>query len=327
MPAQILHTTLIRDRAIAAAGETFQVDLPVNPLSAIIVTLRATNVGAQTLVANLWDDWAAKYTSWRVTYRGATIIQGRTEDLWIEMGRREKWLPTRAQITPTDNDVSSITWPIMFGRRLYDALECFPATRRGDLVLEIAAAADAGTLDGHTVQAETIELLDARPKRFVKVTTLSQVMAAAGINVIELPIGNDLLGCLLRPLVFPSGALFTSSFGELALLVDNVEVIEARRNWESAHGMFSRYVGSEWNDLQHVHGFEPVAGVLTLAVTRDGALAQAYALLDWDPMGDGTYAIDTRGAAHVQLQMVSDQADVTASRVLPIELVEIDGGQ
>jgi hypothetical protein len=327
MDAQILHSTLIRDRAIAAAGETFQVDLPVNPLSAILLTLKAANNGAVATFVSLLNSWAAKYTSWRVTYRGATIVEGQTEDLWLEMARRERWIPSRAQVTSTDGDVSSITWPLMFGRKLYDHMQCFPATRRGDLVLEVIAAADAGELDTHILQAETIELLDARPRSFLKVTTIEQAMAAAGINIIELPIGNKLLGVLLRPFVFPSGALFTSSFGEVRTKVDNVEVIDAHRNWETLHGMLGRRVPANWNDLEHAHGFEPVAGVVTLDVRRDGVLNQAYGYLDWDPTDDGAYALDTRGAAHVQLEMTSDQADgANTSRVLPVELVELGAG-
>jgi hypothetical protein len=327
MQPQILHTTLIRDLVIAAGAAQIQRDLPVNPISGIICTLKAANNGASPLIAQYWDDFADKYTSWRVTYRGATVLSGNTEDMWLAMALRERQVPSRAQVTQPDGDITSLTFPLLFGRRLYDALECFPATRRGDLVLTIDHAADAGELDTHLLQVETIELLDARPKRFVKTTTISQIMAIAGENVIELPIGNDLIGCVLRPLVFPTGASFASSFGEIALALDNVEVVEARRNWESAQGMLARRVNPTWADMRHTHAFEPVAGILTLDVQRDEERAQAYAYLDWDPLNDGVYAVATRGAAHVQLRMVSDQADATASRILPIELVEIDSGQ
>ncbi len=325
MGAQILHTTLIRDLAVAAGAAQIQRDLPVNPISGLIVTLKAANNGASPLIAQFWDDWDDKYTSWRITYRGATIIQGGTADLWMAMALREGQVPSRAQVTQPDNDITSLTFPILFGRRLYDAVECFPATRRGDLVLTIDHAADAGELDTHILQVETIELLDARPRRFCKTTTISQIMAIAGENVIELPVGNALLGALLRPLVFPTGASFASSFGEIALRLDNVELIEARRNWESAQGMLARRIDPTWSQLRHTHAFEPVAGVLTLDVQQDEERAQAYAYLDWDPLNDGAYAVETRGAAHVQLAMVSDQADATASRVLPIELVELGG--
>ncbi len=327
MPAQILHTTLIRDRAVLAAGEVFQVDLPVNPISAIILTLRSLLNVVAPVAGAIVSDSLAKYSSIRVSYRGATILQGSLTDLAIAMAVRINRQIGRGQTNATNNDATSITVVLLFGRRLYDALECFPATRRGELVLEVTAAADAGTLDGHSIQAETVELLDARPQRFLKVTTISQLMSVAGVNTIELPVGNKLLGAVLRPFVFPSGALQTSSYGEIALVVDNVEVIEARRNWESAHGMIALRAPANFAELEHRHGFEPVAGVITELGSSDVVLDQAYAYLDWDPLGDLSYALDTRGAAHVQLQMVSDQADVAPnnSRVLPIEYVELAG--
>lgn len=323
---QILHTTLIRDRVIAAAGETFQVDLPVNPLSAIIITMRALVNDAAAVANAILSTFAAKYTSWRVTYRGATIIQGSTLDLMIAMALRERQTPAFGNISRADNDAVTLTFPLLFGRRLYDALECFPATRRGDLVFEIIAAADATTLDNHSLQAETIELLDAKPARFRKITTITQAMAAIGINEIELPIGNKLIGCVLRPFTFPTGAAFTSSFGVIALEVDNVEVMEARRNWESAHGMLARRLPPDWNYQEHIHG-----GLFITAVQGDSqnvsivtAPSHAYAYLDWDPLDDDQYLLDTRGAARVNLTMDSDTADAAdTSRVLPVELVEL----
>ncbi len=329
MPAQILHTTLIRDRAVLAAGETFVTDLPVNPLSAIVLTARALNNGAAPATPAIVSDALAKYSSIRVTYRGATILQGSLTDLAVAMALRTGRQIGRGQMNATDNDATSITVPLLFGRRLYDAMECFPATRRGDLVLEVTAAADGGTLDGHSLQAETIELLDARPKAFAKITTISQLMSVAGINTIELPVGNQLLGALLRPFVFPSSALQTSSFGEIALAIDNVEVIEARRNWESAHGLIALRAPTNLAELEHLHGFTDAAAGATVTArgSSDVTLDQAYAYLDWDPLGDLSYALDTSGAAHVQLQMVSDQADVAPnnSRVLPVEYVELRG--
>jgi len=169
--------------------------------------------------------------------------------------------------------------------------------------------------------------LDERPTRFLKVTTITQAMAAAGANEIELPIGNKLLGCLLRPFVVPTVASFNSSFGVIALSVDNVEVMEARRNWESAQGMLARRIDPTWHHLRHTHEFEPVAGIITLAVVQAEVLGQAYAYLDWDPLNDSAYMLDTRGAARVNLEIESDTADgANTSRVLPIEYVEIGGG-
>ncbi len=324
---QILQTTLVDNRAVNAAGETFQVDLAVNPLSVILVTFRALN----NVLANVVSlaDWITKYTNLNVRYRGATIIDGALDGIMIGMMMREQFFFAVSQENNVNNDVRSLTVPILFGRKAYDPDECFPATRRGDLILEFTAAADAGGLDNHTIHIETIELLDAVPKRFIKFTETSQAMAAAGANTIDLPIGNKLLGTLLRPFAFPSGAANTSSFGEINLEVDNVEVMYSGVDWNAAHALLSRRLPPWWTWLQHVHPFVDAAAGETF--TREGsadfALAQQWGLLELDPMNDGSMALDTKGAADVALQINSDTADgASLSRVYPIELVETGAG-
>lgn len=326
--AQILHRTLTAARAVAAAGETFTFDLPVNPLSVILLTFRALN-NVLVNVTHL-SDWMAKYTNINVRYRGASIIDGRLDDLMVAMMSRNGWQPGVGQENNVNNDVRSLTVPLMFGRRAYDVDECFPATRRGDLILSITAAADAGGLDGHDVQIETIELLDATPSRFIKVTETQQAMAAIGAQSIALPIGNKLLGVLLRPFAFPTGAANTCSFGEISLEVDNVEVMYSHTNWQTLHGIFSRRVPRAWTGLEHVHPYN-AAAVATEYFTRQGnadfTLHQNYGYLELDPHNDSAFALDTRGAADVSLSIVSGTADVAnVSRIYPIELIETGVG-
>ena len=113
----------------------------------------------------------SKLSNVRTRYRGATIFDGDPLDLVQVYGRFSQWFPVQGQANRTDNHVRSISFPLLFGRFPYDPMECFPATRRGDLVLELTTVADPTGLDGYDLQNETIELLDAVPERFMKVTT------------------------------------------------------------------------------------------------------------------------------------------------------------
>ena len=322
---QILHTTLNQGRAVLAAGETFQMDLPVNPLSVVLLTFRAVN--ESLLLAQSLASWFAKYTNINIRYRGASIIDGRLDDLMVAMMLRGGWGYGVGQENNVLNDVRSITIPLMFGRKAYDDKECFPATRRGDLILSLTAGAEAGTgLVTHSVQVETVELLDAVPERFIKITETQQAMAAAGQNNIALPVGNKLLGALLRPFAFPTAAVRTSSFGEVSLELDNVEAIYSHTNWETLHGSFARRVHPAWTGNQHVHPYNAAAVAteyLTREATSDFALHQQYGYLDFDPNNDGAYAVETKDVANLNLAIVSGTADVAnVSRVYPVELVE-----
>lgn len=363
---QILRTTLIADEAVTADGVR-NYDLPVNPLSCILLTIKALNLTTTIADYSAIAQLLAMITNLNVRYRGATIIDGSLTDLAVGMAAISGWGPHQGNRQSADNDVRWITVPLLFGRRPYDPMECFPATRRGDLVMQLTRDIAVTGADNLVIQAETVEILDAAPARFTKLTTQSPAAFAAGQNFIDLPIGNKLLGMLLRSFNVPDAADFQASYGVVASQVDNVEVVYSEANWETLHAELARRIPA-WTLTAHRHhmaahihlmdaaaGIFPldaadtalssVAGVLTVdgaadvgitgiqppAITHtlqqedDVSLLENYAYLDFDPLNDGSYAIDTKGAAQVRLRVTADAADATQSRLLPLELVELAG--
>jgi hypothetical protein len=326
---QILRTTLVQDVALAASGQ-IKADLPVNPLSFILLTIRALNNNAANAAHHVWAELLTMINKVSVTYRGASIISGRAIDLALMYACISKWSPRQMQANDVDNDVRGLTMPLLFGRRPYDVTECFPATRRGDLSLTLDAAAALPTaLDGFTIQVETVELLDAQPAQFLKVTETQRTMQLGDQNEIALPLGNRLLSLLLQAVTFPTAASFNSTFGSVAIELDNVEVIMSRANWESMTGELNRVLPGGWPLIGHTHK-ENVAGAYAqFAATReqaeDDAAIQPYAYIDLDPTGDGSLSIDTSNAADFNLLVNSDVTDGTPSRVLIAEQVAIAG--
>lgn len=237
--AQILRTVLIPDEAQSADGAP-SFDLPVNPLSHVLLTVKALNLTA-TIADYRWiTALLAMITDVRITYRGASIIQGSLADLAVMFGVLADWGPWQGNAVSVDNDVRMLTVPLVFGRRPYDAAECFPATRRGDLVMQLTTDVAVTGADGLILQAETCELLEATPQRFTKITTTSKISNAVSEHDIELPIGNDLLGVLLRDASPPQGVNFNAQFGRVAIETDNVETVFAEANWETLHGELLR---------------------------------------------------------------------------------------
>ena len=356
---QPLHTVLRPSTALAATAESFNNDLPVNPLSVILVTLRALN-NTPTTALNFAADAAAlmsKISNVRAAYRGATIFDGDPLDLVNVYGRFSEWWPIQGQINQTDNDVRSITFPLLFGRRAYDPLECFPATRRGDLVLTITTAADPTGLDNFTMLIDTVELLDTVPQRFIKCTTTAFALLSGDVNDISMPIGNKLLGVLLRAGLFPTAASNNAGFNEVAMEVDNVEVLYSRATWRALHALWARKARTDWLQLGHRHlidlavnATDPVlvstalglidasvnssalfSGTGTLTTGHVGIAPQPeldalqrYGFAEFDFLDDLSMALDTRGAADINLHVNSSAADATA-RVLPVEIVEVAG--
>lgn len=353
---QPLHTVLRQPTTLLATAETLTNDLPVNPLSVILVTLRALN-NTPTTALNYAGDAAtlmSKISNIRCAYRGATIFDGDPLDLAQVYGGFSRWFPIQGQINQTDNDVRSVTFPILFGRRAFDANECFPASRRGDLVLTTTTVADPTGLDNFSLIIETIELLDALPTRFIKVTNTAFSLLSGDVNDISLPIGNKLLGVLLRGGLFPTAASNNAGFNEVAVEVDNVEVLQSRATWRGLHAMWARRVRTDWLQLGHRHlidlavnATDPLLtstalGLIDASVNSSALFSgtgtlttghvgispepeidalQRYGWIDMDILDDLSMALDTRGAADVNVHVNSSAADTTA-RILPIEYVE-----
>ena len=326
---QILRTTLVPDATPAADG-TVTYSLPVNPISAILLTVKALNETSTLTAYSYVSALLAMVTNLNVKYRGATIVDGSLTDLAVIFACLARWFPFSLNNESEDNQVRSLTVPILFGRTPYSPTECFPASRSGDLILSLTEDIAVAGADGLIIQAETIELLDANPERFTKITTQTPAAFTAGSgNYVDLPIGNKLLGFLLRGFNVPDAADYQSSFGQVALQVDNVEVGYSETNWETLHGELARKMGLSHNLNAHYHTTDTADAATTytdsLQQEDDGSLLNNYAFLDLDPLGDGTFSLDTRNAAQVRLKVTADATDATASRVLPIELVEIGG--
>jgi len=290
---RILRTTLVPDEAQAAAG-VIQFDLPVNPLSIILLTVKALNSTATLTNYSVLAALLSMISNINVRYRGASIIDASLTDLAVLTALLSGWQPKQLNQVNTHADVRAVTVPILFGRRPYDPMECFPATRRGDLILQMTTVIAPTGLDTLIIQAETVELLDAEPTQFVKQTTTTKVHNATGEHDIELPIGNNLLGALLQGPIVPTAASYNATFGRVKLQVDNVETMYSETNWETLHGEILRRIIGGWANTPHTHP----GGSHTHTISGSGAAPAAYAQATTIAIsGDANAATLTTGTA------------------------------
>lgn len=319
------RTVLIQNQA-EAADRTFSVDLPVNPLSQILFTIRGVITAAD--VVNPLADLYALIPSLAARYRGQDIIRGSLFDLAVLNACVTHCPPNGYMFQDAATESFSLTVPINFGRRPYDVKECFPAVRRGDLTLEIQVDTVVNNIDLIDLQVETVELLDETPERYLKYTTSTNTFVSTGTEVVRLPIGNPLLGVLLFATTTPTAALQTATWERLRTKIDNVEALYAATNWATLHGELLRRIKGDLRFLRdHGHRFNGAAAAFdtTLEAIRIAANEglEQYAYLDFDPMTDGTYMLQTAGRADVVIQRDAGTAD--AGRFVPIEYVSIAG--
>lgn len=320
---EFLRSVLAQNEAITVSTRV-SYDLPVNPLSHIIFTLRfLNNTGTLTDYTKLLAA-ISQLSNVAVDFKGTSIVNMSGPDLAFYFQVLTGKTIAQVNCNSVDNDARTLSMIIPFGRKLFDPNECFPAVKRGDLKLIIDYAAAQTGIDGLYAQIETVELLGATPKQFCKATTLSKTPAAAGDMDVDLPIGNPILGCLLFSTTVPNTA-YTASIQTVKMLVDNVEYGYSQANWESLKiDFFNRMCWNDFN-LEHVHfgDYDPAAAADTMQEEMDVAKERLYAYLDYDPNKDDMFFLLTEGKSRVHLRITA--GDTGAIRVIPIELVGVAG--
>jgi hypothetical protein len=328
MGKRFLRSIVSDIQTLTASAEIVPVDLPVNPLSFLVLTINAEVNGNQ----EVQDDAVpvahhlGMIADLSIRHRGENIIQGSGADIAFMSYLLTGVPPWGREWTYGDNTYTSRSFVIPFSRMLYWHEEAFPATQRGNLRFFMRAGAALGVYDNFQWALESVELIEDNPTRFLKYTTLTRALAATGRQRIPLPIGNEILGALLADPTDETDATETYAFGKVKILKDNVEQYYSSANWEAlAADMAAR--------VQNLNSAFGLSVVQAAADTGTGGMGHRladfpplqYGYLDFDPLKDGSYSLETAGAASLDLDMDSDVSTGTV-RVLPVELVMIPGG-
>jgi len=322
VPGKLLHRVSIFEQAIGADGiQSF--DLPTNPLSVILLTLRPLNdTGTLSSYATV-KTIAGAMNRVTVSHRGSAILSMSGPDLFALNYFRHGMLPMEANSDNVTNERRAVVVPIVLGRFAYDRLSCVPASNRGELVLEIDFdIADTG-YDGLRFSAETIELMDAKPKFGERSVSIAQTFSSTGDNDIHLPAGNTLRGLLGFGTTAFGGAAPAPSLGRMSLYVDGEQTGYSSTDFEVASTL-GALMGRQLPNLSHNHitdasagggADEETGGAPFDAGSSDGM--ENYAYLDLDPTRDDNYSIDTKGVNSLFLRSTAETAN--AVRVIPIE--------
>jgi len=321
----LLRTRLVQDEAITAGGAVRSDDLPVNPLSVILYTIRAQVSAANTLAS--LTNLLGVISRVEVLYKGQAIVSASLNDLYAVA----YYLLGNAPLQGRKSDAAAnarvwITIPILFGRLPLNLKECFPAVRRGEFQLQSTPAASFTNLTLPTLQVETIELLEAAPERFLKYTTISKTPSAAGDHDVDLPIGNPFDKLILFGTTVPVDGSENASFAQLRLLLDNVEYGYAFSNWESLKGHESLWCTPDWQGSEgsvRTGAVAPAANELLEPYQWPTAFLRQYACLPFGLRQMDDMLLMTEGRSRVHLRITADVAD--AIRVLPVELLAVGG--
>lgn len=326
--ARYLRSIVSPFQTLTASADVTPVDLPVNPLSFLLLTLEGT--GATRATAGLYSylsDFLTGISNVNVKFKGENIINGRLQDLAMLNAILTGWVPWGEKPDGDVGKVRTMSIPLSFSRVPYWSEEAFPASTRGQMQFEMTAGALPAAFTARRWQLEAVELIESSPSRFLKYTQQTRSLAATGQFDVSLPIGNPLLGVMLFEPTAVSTDAANYEWNTVKLLKDNVEQYFPESDWESLVGELSRR-------LQHPRQFGgfinfmtqvTVAGEAEEEEFNKGQVPRSYAYLDFDPLKDDFYMLETQGAADVKIRGNADVGSGTI-RYYPVERITIPAG-
>jgi hypothetical protein len=324
MGRRFLHSIAQPNTDLVASVSITPFDLPVNPLSFLLLRLQITNVAPAALdTYSAIDDAITQITGVRVLHKGEQIVSGSLRDIMVLNMVYQRAMPGWGTLSNIDNAVRSLVFPICLGKRMYDPNCAFPATTRGNLRFEMDAGADGAGYDDINFSVETVELIESDPTEYLKYVRQARDSVAGQFDA-SLPIGNPLLGILLFDTGLAGSTDEVLSWGTIKLLKDNVEQYYPLSDYETLAGMLHGQMYGIPGWPGHQHQFNGAAVGLDESDDAGWAVStayQGYAHLDFDPLRDGSYEMETAGAADLKIRGQGDEA--TAIRYYPIERVSV----
>lgn len=321
---EFIHSVLSQDVTVVA-GTVVSEDLPVNPLSHVLLTFKFAQNVADTRLP--WEKIPACISKIEVLYKGSAIFSMNGIDAvacGLFINKFESW---GTNAGGDNNDERSFTFLVPLTRELYSEHECFPRSTRGELILQITYASSFTWIDTTKMQIETVELPDAAPERFLRMTTLTRTPAAVGEFDIELPIGNPISELVIFGTTIPlvNADLATVEYAQI--LVDNHRRFYSHTNFETLHNMAGRRHNPPgyWGYHTHLMSAASATGYSrTLPVDSENHINRQHLHMPFDIFQDGRYILDTAGKSDVVVRIYA--GDIQPIRVIPCEIVSGVGG-
>lgn len=328
--ARFLRRVAVPSTTLAATRpHTF--DLPVNPLSALILRISYTNPDPALIAWRYWASPLEAISRLTIRHNAARIYDAPLADLAVLSTLASHWPPWRRIRAYALNTRTRLTVPLCFGRRPYDPTECLPTAERGKLTLTVEpnfAEVQGGTLG---IAVDTVELPDAKPTRYLRAIAQHNTRTSGDRLTFALPSNTTILGALLVDTQPPVGPKVSHAIQNVSLTLDNVETYYSSVFWDVLHGDLLRAAPELLTLAEHIHATNntseaaPLSEQQTDPISNLQLLSQ-YAWLDFDPLGDGQYLLDTRGLADIQVRTEPNETSTDPVRVLPLELINLAGG-
>lgn len=295
---EMLRTRLVERHTTAT--EVIDEWLPTDPLSHLIITLDGYNVTDEATLAEI----LAFINNLQVLDNGVTVYDLQSEDLYAVQAYLQRRLPELTGRLATDNYTRSLTLIVPFGRKLYDPSECYPGRPANKVKVRIDTTVPTGSLDNSTIEVDVVSLPGATPTAHLKV--YRQALSAPGSlgwHTIELERQNKLLCAQLRMTTVPTTSSHEYGINTVELLADNKEHALSNADMMCLAGERALRIGGPDAAIA-AQGLSPLNNIFWV---------------DFDPHGDGAYAIDTAKYGSLKLN-----AEYGVDEVQSLTLIELE---
>jgi len=263
-------------RRYTTATEVKQIDLPIDPISHLIISIDGYNVTSECSLAEI----LAYINNINVSRMGKTIFDLEGEDIyalncWL-MGKQ----PMLTNKLAADNTQRALAIIVPFGRRLFDPAECLPATKKGELTLSLDMTVPTTTLDNSTLNIQAVTLPGASPKQHIKCTHRAlSAPGATGVHQIDVPIGNQISLIGFRLTTFPTTSSHAYGINNFSILKNNKEAHFISSDILALLADMSKYTVQQLGTLAAQTQYVPANTIF----------------LDFDPDKDGKWLLETKG--------------------------------
>lgn len=315
------HSIVVPNESVTA-GTAPSYDLPVSPMSHLLFTVKFAQNQADTQL--LFSNIALMISKLEVLYKGSAVCSLNGIDLMaagLLVCDFESW---GVNANGDDNDLLSFTFLVPFSRQLYSPVEAYPKTARGELVLQVTWAASFTQIDGVSLQVEAVEMPEASPQRFLKMTSSSVTPTATGEFDVELPIGNQISDIVLFGTTIPAANAATTTIQTITIRKNNSEFMYSKTNFESLHNMAGRMRAAPgyWAGHEHRIIVATPAQYHDVGMVKPGNhMIPNHLVVPFDVRRDGEHILRTDDANDLCIRI--DAGDTNAVRVNPCEIVSI----
>jgi len=259
-----------------AADGTYEWELTDNPLAAIWLTIKGDIYAANMCI----DDFMLSCTALDV-WMGAFNVAHYAHPLdCLVMNCKLKgaW-PYLINSSQTVDDVTGVTFPILFGAPYLNANMCLPKSldNRKRLVLTLDIATDA--LDDLLIDIAEVIMPGANPAGAIKQEEINVAAKGTGDNDVWLQRNWDLLKLCIRGPTAPAGAAYTSTIERAGLEIDDVYYGYEGVPWEILHGELMDELEGSGPVEDHIHT-DPSSGSTGLPSDLEHWIAN-YAQMDF----------------------------------------------